>query len=509
MATVLVVDDEKSIRTTFLTFLQRAGYEVDIASEAEHALRLLDEKAFDVVLSDILMPGLSGVELLANIRSIAPDIPVIMMTGNPTLETASYSVREGAFEYLTKPVTKDILLMAVDRAAQVKQLRDENRRYQEHLEDLVRLRSEALVRSEMRLRTIINHVPTGIFITDCETGRIQDINPVAAQILGGAKSHLIGRVASEFIHPSPLAAPEQGAERHVTENEECFITTSGGARIPVLRTVVKTKIEDRDCLIECIVDISQQKETERKLREATERAEKISKGKSALLSMVSHELRTPLNGILGMSELLLDVPGVDSVREEVLMIHASGKDLFKTLESLAELAQAEMNLEGDFPLQDFKPARLFQTVERKWSEAAAQKQLEFTPSFGFPDTPLFDAHASQILRVVECLMDNAVKFTASGFVRLSAHLVQSADRDWRFVASIADSGPGIPADQLHGLFEPFGTLDSSNTRTTRGLGLGLAICQRIGRAIGGELKVDSTPGKGSTFHFSCPVYPKQ
>src|SRR5690606_33935269 len=118
MATVLVVDDEKSIRTTFLTFLQRAGYEVDIASEADHALRLLDEKTFDVVLSDILMPGLSGVELLAKIRSIAPDIPVIMMTGNPTLETASYSVREGAFEYLTKPVTKDILLMAVDRAAQ-------------------------------------------------------------------------------------------------------------------------------------------------------------------------------------------------------------------------------------------------------------------------------------------------------------------------------------------------------------------------------------------------------
>ncbi|MGI6302492.1 MAG: ATP-binding protein, partial [Verrucomicrobiota bacterium] len=116
---------------------------------------------------------------------------------------------------------------------------------------------------------------------------------------------------------------------------------------------------------------------------------------------------------------------------------------------------------------------------------------------------------NKILRVVECLMDNAVKFTASGFVRLSAHLVQSAERDWRFVASIADSGPGIPADQLHDLFEPFGTLDSSNTRTTRGLGLGLAICQRIGRAIGGELKVDSTPGKGSTFHFSCPVYPKQ
>ena len=104
MARILIVDDEKSIRKTLKAFLTNEGYEVDVAEDVETAHEFLKENAFDIVVSDIVMPRISGVTLLKNIRDTAPDVRVIMMTGEPTLETSVDAVRAGASYYLTKPV---------------------------------------------------------------------------------------------------------------------------------------------------------------------------------------------------------------------------------------------------------------------------------------------------------------------------------------------------------------------------------------------------------------------
>lgn len=119
MVSVLVVDDEKGIRITLKAFLTDAGYEVCIAEDGRAALKMLEEGSFDVLVSDIIMPGFSGVELLKSVKKTSPHIQVILMTGEPTSETASEALRAGAFDYLAKPIHKDKLLLTVANAAKV------------------------------------------------------------------------------------------------------------------------------------------------------------------------------------------------------------------------------------------------------------------------------------------------------------------------------------------------------------------------------------------------------
>ncbi|MEI6148780.1 MAG: response regulator [bacterium] len=128
---VLVVDDEKSIRISLREFLVADGYTVEVAADAQDAQRLLGDHDFDVVVSDIVLPGISGIELLQAIRSAAPYVQVIMMTGDPTIATAAAALRSGAFDYLIKPAGKNAILRAVGNAVTIKKLDDERRREQE------------------------------------------------------------------------------------------------------------------------------------------------------------------------------------------------------------------------------------------------------------------------------------------------------------------------------------------------------------------------------------------
>ena len=159
MARILVVDDEKSIRFTLGEFLRQAGYQVDTAEDVAAAQTILGGGGVDIVVSDIVMPRLTGVELLHFIRTTAPRIQVILMTGEPSVDTASQAVRDGACEYLYKPITKDTLLQAVARAARIKALDDErerlqaaNREYQRGLESLVGQRTVELKDANTRLQ---------------------------------------------------------------------------------------------------------------------------------------------------------------------------------------------------------------------------------------------------------------------------------------------------------------------------------------------------------------------
>ena len=117
MARVLVVDDEESIRETLHAFLKRDGHEVHVAEDAEQALALLEDGGFDVVVTDIILSRVTGVDLLRKVRDVASHVQVVMMTGEPTVETASDSLRAGAFDYLVKPIEKNAIIRVVANAA--------------------------------------------------------------------------------------------------------------------------------------------------------------------------------------------------------------------------------------------------------------------------------------------------------------------------------------------------------------------------------------------------------
>ena len=151
MARVLIVDDEENIRFAFREFLEQDGHEVHMAGDVSDADRLMIERDFDVVVTDIVMPGLKGTDLLERIHKEAKGVQVIMISGEPTVKTASEAVRAGAYDYLAKPVTGNSLQKVVAGAARIKALNDEkerlteeNRRHRKYLEHLVEERTAEL-----------------------------------------------------------------------------------------------------------------------------------------------------------------------------------------------------------------------------------------------------------------------------------------------------------------------------------------------------------------------------
>jgi len=144
MSRVLVVDDEKGLRLTMREFLRDAGHGAEMAASAPEALEKMGLERFDIVVADIILPDVDGISLLGSIREGHPDVLVILITGEPSYETASEAVRTGAFDYLGKPVTKEMLLGAVERAGRVSDLERQNRRYREELERTLEERTRVL-----------------------------------------------------------------------------------------------------------------------------------------------------------------------------------------------------------------------------------------------------------------------------------------------------------------------------------------------------------------------------
>jgi response regulator RpfG family c-di-GMP phosphodiesterase len=222
MAVVLVVDDEKGIRVTLSAFLQEDGHTVEAAPDVQEAERLLAQKEFDVVVSDVILPGLTGLELLRRIKSVAPSTLVVLMTGEPTLETATEALRAGASDYLSKPFSKGAIKRAVSHAARIRslneqkrRLEEENRRYQEKLEQLVAERTKTLEKREAQLSVVIKRlermmtgsieaISTVIERRDPYTAgherRVAALACTIAKDLGCAEHQMRGIQVAAFVH---------------------------------------------------------------------------------------------------------------------------------------------------------------------------------------------------------------------------------------------------------------------------------------------------------------------
>ncbi len=221
-ARILVVDDEKSIRVTLRAFLQDEGYDVDIAEDVQSAQALLKQKEFDLVISDIVLPRISGVTLLQQIRETAPAVQVIMMTGEPTVETAVDAVRAGANDYLTKPVGKLAILRSVANAMRIKELEDENRQHHENLECLVEQRTQELSQAVEKLEKaqvqLIQQERMNA-LGQMASGIAHDFNNVLMPIMGFSQMLLstpqLLDDREEVVHMLEMIRSAAGDARHI------------------------------------------------------------------------------------------------------------------------------------------------------------------------------------------------------------------------------------------------------------------------------------------------------
>ena len=208
MSAVLVVDDEKSIRYTFEVFLTKEGYEVFTAENIDEASGIINQNRLDLVISDIIMPKGTGIDLLQKVKEADPEIPVVIMTGEPTVETASTSVKYNAFEYITKPIDKNALLSCVKRAIDYKnlldskkKLEDENLNYRFHLEDLVQERTDSLQRTMQSTIAVVSSI---LELRDPYTAghqiRVGNLAVKIAQKIGLDKKTITGLFVSGYMH---------------------------------------------------------------------------------------------------------------------------------------------------------------------------------------------------------------------------------------------------------------------------------------------------------------------
>jgi signal transduction histidine kinase len=239
----------------------------------------------------------------------------------------------------------------------------------------------------------------------------------------------------------------------------------------------------------------------RQIEEKGRELEMASRHKSQFLANMSHELRTPLNAILGYTELILDsIYGEvsEKVRGVLLRLEKSGRHLLGLINDVLDLSKIEAG-QLTLSLSDYSMKEVIQTVFTGVESLATDKKLRLKASVP-PDLPLGRGDERRITQVFLNLIGNAIKFTEAGEIK-----VQVATADDAFVVSVADTGPGIAPEDQQKIFEEFQQVDSSSTRTKGGTGLGLAIVKRIIRLHGGQIWVESSLGKGSTFWLSLPV----
>jgi PAS domain S-box-containing protein len=359
----------------------------------------------------------------------------------------------------------------------------------------------ALRRSEDELRAILANATDAVAKLD-RNGVIGYISPAVERMLGYPASQYVGKDLAALVQADDRAGLAGAWGVGGTAAREFRLSHVDGSW-----RFVEARFSDRldDPLVAAILvnlrDVTERRAAEA-LAKAKQAAEAASDAKSEFLANMSHEIRTPMNGILGMTELLLETTLTSDQEEYLGMVKTSADALLTVINDILDFSKVEAGkLQLDvveFGLRDTLGDAL-----KLLGLRAHAKGLELSCEVAGDVPDRLSGDPGRLRQIVINLVGNAIKFTDRGEVVARVALESTPDAGVRLRFSISDTGCGIPLDKQQSIFEPFTQADGSTTRRYGGTGLGLTISARLVGLMGGNLWVVSSPGEGSTFHFTA------
>lgn len=328
------------------------------------------------------------------------------------------------------------------------------------------------------------------------------------QIFGVTPAEFTPTAESVFNFYSPEDAAvlreyySQASSKALETDREVNITRHNGERA-IIRLTSRAIHEDgvTTHLYGTVQDITKEKEQNQKLLKAKEEAELATRIKSDFLANISHEIRTPMNSIIGMVDLLQETTLNEEQKQYTTVLSRASSNLIRILNDVLDLAKLEAN-----QLKFEKIAfNLFEIVEKSadlYRHSITEKNLEFHLSMDPSLVRVMMGDPLRIQQVLNNLLANALKFTEQGSISLNVRKDSNPDF---ILIEVKDTGIGISPGALPHLFRRFFQVDSSVSRKYGGTGLGLSICKELVEKMGGTIKVESSPGYGSTFRFSLPL----
>ncbi len=500
---VLLVDDDEDTRGVLEALLRAEGFAVSSAPNGEAALAEAARALPDLVVTDLQMQPIDGLELCRRLRQMHEALPIIVMTGSSDSQSVIESLRAGAHDYLIKPLKYDVLLESVKRAIARRASEVERQKLYRTLNERLVMSSireqehaeaegtERLAEAQRRaqLNALLANLTEGVLIADA-SGRVLMVNDAARTILGLGDADLTTVAALNALQADDLEGRPLGSEQRPLMralrgerfvDDEVLRTRPNGEQRRVLSTGTSVRDEGGNVAMAIVV-----------FRDVTE-LRRLEQQRDEYLALVSHDLRSPLSGILmfvsGMKRSMVETGLPVSLAER------AEKNVLRMKAMLDHLTEVTILESQGIALQqvvcDLREVAVG-VVDGMDDEAARRVTIETddAPSYRVLGDP------ARLERVVGNLLTNALKYSPE-----SAPVnVRVARAGSEVELDVIDRGIGIEPESVKRLFDRYYRTRAGKERA-RGLGLGLYIARLIVEAHGGRIEVSSEVGKGSTFRL--------